>query len=200
MRDEPVPDGELAKAKAYLSGGLELRMDETRHLASWVGGQEALHDRVLTLDEALAAVEAVTRRGHPSPGRRPVPRRRTSGSRSSPRVGISGDSIVTCGCRHERPRATGSRAVEQRLAGIHLRLGSLSLARAELEELAAGDRARRRRTERPGRGTLADRRPRARGGRGRGPPGGWWGASRSPGSSPPRRPPRPAGRVRRGRT
>jgi predicted Zn-dependent peptidase len=35
-------------------------MEETRHLASWVGGQEALHDRVLTLDEALEAVEAVT--------------------------------------------------------------------------------------------------------------------------------------------
>ena len=60
MRDEPVPDEELAKAKAYLSGGLELRMDETRHVASWIGGQEALHDRVLTLDEALAAVAAVT--------------------------------------------------------------------------------------------------------------------------------------------
>jgi predicted Zn-dependent peptidase len=60
LRDAPVPDGELAKTKAYISGGLELRMDETRHLASWVGGQEALHDRVLTLDEALAAVEAVT--------------------------------------------------------------------------------------------------------------------------------------------
>jgi predicted Zn-dependent peptidase len=57
--DEPVPAEELAKAKAYLSGGLELRMDDTRHLASWVGGQEALHDRVLTLDEALAAVEGV---------------------------------------------------------------------------------------------------------------------------------------------
>jgi predicted Zn-dependent peptidase len=60
LRDEVVPDDELAKAKAYLAGGLELRMEETRHLASWVGGQEALHDRVLTLDEALAAVEAVT--------------------------------------------------------------------------------------------------------------------------------------------
>jgi predicted Zn-dependent peptidase len=60
LRDEPPPADELAKAKAYLSGGLELRMDETRHLASWVGGQEALHERVLTLDEALAAVEAVT--------------------------------------------------------------------------------------------------------------------------------------------
>jgi hypothetical protein len=35
-------------------------MEETRHLASWIGGQEALHDRVLTLDEALAAVAGVT--------------------------------------------------------------------------------------------------------------------------------------------
>jgi predicted Zn-dependent peptidase len=60
LRNEPVPADELAKAKAYLSGGLELRMEETRHLASWVGGQEALHDRVLTLDEALEKVAAVT--------------------------------------------------------------------------------------------------------------------------------------------
>jgi predicted Zn-dependent peptidase len=35
-------------------------MDETRHLASWIGGQEALHDRVMTLEEALAEVAAVT--------------------------------------------------------------------------------------------------------------------------------------------
>ena len=60
LRDEPVPPEELAKAKAYLSGGLELRMDDTRHLASWIGGQEALHDRVLTLDEALEAIAAVS--------------------------------------------------------------------------------------------------------------------------------------------
>src|SRR3974377_1360193 len=53
--DAPGRADELAKAKAYIGGGLELRMEETRHLASWVGGQEALHDRVLTLDEALAA-------------------------------------------------------------------------------------------------------------------------------------------------
>ena len=59
LRDEPVPKAELDKARRYLSGGLELRMDETRHVASWIGGQEALHDRVLTLEEALAAVDAV---------------------------------------------------------------------------------------------------------------------------------------------
>ncbi len=63
MAQEPVPDDELAKAKAYVAGGLELRMDDTRHLASWLGGQEALHDRVYTLDEALAAVEGVTSEG-----------------------------------------------------------------------------------------------------------------------------------------
>ncbi len=60
LRDELVPAEELAKAKAYLSGALELRMDETRHVASWIGGQEALHDRVLTLEEALAEIAAVT--------------------------------------------------------------------------------------------------------------------------------------------
>ncbi len=60
IRDEPVPEEELAKAKAYLSGGLELRMDDTRHLASWIGGQEALHEKVLTLDEALEAVAEVS--------------------------------------------------------------------------------------------------------------------------------------------
>ena len=59
LRDELVPVDELEKAKRYLSGGLELRMDDTRHVASWIGGQEALHDRVLTLDQALAAIDAV---------------------------------------------------------------------------------------------------------------------------------------------
>ena len=63
LRDEPVGAGELAKTKRYLSGGLELRMDETRHVASWIGGQEALHDRVLTVEEAQAAVERVDAAG-----------------------------------------------------------------------------------------------------------------------------------------
>ncbi len=60
LRCEPVPDEELAKTKAYLGGGLELRMDETRHVASWLGGQEALHDEVLTVDDALERIERVT--------------------------------------------------------------------------------------------------------------------------------------------
>jgi len=38
-------------------------MEETRHVASWLGGQEALHDRVLTLEAALAELDAVTSEG-----------------------------------------------------------------------------------------------------------------------------------------
>jgi predicted Zn-dependent peptidase len=60
VRCEPVPADELAKAKAYLGGGLELRMDETRHVAAWLGGQEALHRDVLTVEEALGRIEVVT--------------------------------------------------------------------------------------------------------------------------------------------
>lgn len=60
LRDELADEAELDKVKAYLAGRLELRLDETRYLASWVGTQEALHERVMTPDEALAAIEAVT--------------------------------------------------------------------------------------------------------------------------------------------
>jgi predicted Zn-dependent peptidase len=60
LRDEPVPAAELTKTRNYVRGGLELRLEESRHLASWIGVQEALHDRVLSLDEAIEALEAVT--------------------------------------------------------------------------------------------------------------------------------------------
>lgn len=60
LRDEPVPAAELARARAYAGGRLELRLEESRHMAAWLGVQEALHDRVLTLDDVLANVAAVT--------------------------------------------------------------------------------------------------------------------------------------------
>jgi predicted Zn-dependent peptidase len=63
IRDDLVPEDELARSKRYLAGRLELRMEETRHVASWLGGQEALHEKVLTLEEALAELNAVTAEG-----------------------------------------------------------------------------------------------------------------------------------------
>jgi predicted Zn-dependent peptidase len=60
MRDTAVSSEELARARAYARGRLELRLEESRHMASWLGVQEALHDRVLTVDEALEELDAVT--------------------------------------------------------------------------------------------------------------------------------------------
>jgi predicted Zn-dependent peptidase len=60
LRNESVPPAELEKAKAFAGGRLELRLEETHHLASWVGVQEALHDEVLDLDQALERIAAVT--------------------------------------------------------------------------------------------------------------------------------------------
>lgn len=60
---EPVALDELDRARAYTSGRLELRLEEGRHLSSWLGVQEALHDRVLTLDDALAELNKVTPAG-----------------------------------------------------------------------------------------------------------------------------------------
>jgi len=60
LRDKPVPIEELDRARAYASGRLELRLEESRHLSAWLGIQEALHDRVLTLDDALTELARVT--------------------------------------------------------------------------------------------------------------------------------------------
>ena len=60
LRDEPVTAEELDRARAYASGRLELKLEESRHVAAWLGVQEALHDRVLTLDDALAELDKVT--------------------------------------------------------------------------------------------------------------------------------------------
>ena len=60
LRDEPVAQDELDRARNYASGRLELKLEESRHVSAWLGVQEALHDRVLTLDEALVELDKVT--------------------------------------------------------------------------------------------------------------------------------------------
>jgi predicted Zn-dependent peptidase len=60
LRDEPVSADELERARAYASGRLELKLEESRHVSAWLGVQEALHERVLTLDDAIAELDKVT--------------------------------------------------------------------------------------------------------------------------------------------
>lgn len=57
---ERVPDKELTKAKEFIKGRLQLRMEDTRAVASWLGGQELLRREILTVDEVLEIVDSVS--------------------------------------------------------------------------------------------------------------------------------------------
>ncbi|MCX8126039.1 MAG: insulinase family protein, partial [Dehalococcoidia bacterium] len=55
-----VPEEELAKAKELAKGRLLLRMEDSRNVAGWMGAQELLTGRIMTVDEVIAEIEAVT--------------------------------------------------------------------------------------------------------------------------------------------
>lgn len=57
---EPVPERELLKAKEYIKGRLQLRMEDTRSVAAWIGGQELLLREILSVDEVLTLVDGVS--------------------------------------------------------------------------------------------------------------------------------------------
>ena len=59
MRDR-VPEEELAKTKRLVEGRLLLRMEDTRAVSNWMGGQELLRGQMLSIDEALQQVKDVT--------------------------------------------------------------------------------------------------------------------------------------------
>jgi predicted Zn-dependent peptidase len=54
-----IPAAELRKAKETAKGRIQLRMEDTRSVAGWIGSQELLLDRVQTVDEVVAQIEAV---------------------------------------------------------------------------------------------------------------------------------------------
>jgi predicted Zn-dependent peptidase len=58
--DEPVPDDELERIKAYVCGGILLGLEGTQQVASWLGSQECLYHRIRSVDEVVANVNAVS--------------------------------------------------------------------------------------------------------------------------------------------
>ena len=59
-RQEPVSQEELKKAKEFTKGRLLLQMEDSFSVASWIGRQEILEDRVLSVDAVLEEIDAVT--------------------------------------------------------------------------------------------------------------------------------------------
>lgn len=60
LRDDQVPEAEITKAKELGKGRLMLRMEDTRSVAGWIGGQELLLGHILTVDEVVSMLDAVT--------------------------------------------------------------------------------------------------------------------------------------------
>ena len=57
---ETVPETELTKAKELSKGRLLLRMEDSRSVAGWMGGQEILTDRILSVDQVVSIIDAIT--------------------------------------------------------------------------------------------------------------------------------------------
>ena len=57
---ETIPESELNKAKEFSKGRLLLRMEDSRSVAGWMGGQELLAKRILTVDEVVSIVDKIT--------------------------------------------------------------------------------------------------------------------------------------------
>lgn len=60
LRQESVPADELAKAKEFVKGRLLLQMEDSFSVAAWFGRQEVLSPEVLTVNEVIEAIDAVT--------------------------------------------------------------------------------------------------------------------------------------------
>ena len=57
---EGVSETELNKAKELVKGRLLLGLENSRNVAAWLGAQEMLTNHILTVDEVISLVEAVT--------------------------------------------------------------------------------------------------------------------------------------------
>ena len=57
---ETIPEAELNKAKELFKGRIFLRMEDSRSVSGWMGSQEILIGKILTVDEVIAIVDAIT--------------------------------------------------------------------------------------------------------------------------------------------
>ena len=60
LRQEPVPKTELDKAREYVKGRLVLGLEDSGAVSAWYGRQALLLDEIYTIDDVLAAYEAIT--------------------------------------------------------------------------------------------------------------------------------------------
>lgn len=60
LRQEPVSAEELHHAREYYKGRMVLRLEDTRAVAGWYGGQELLNDKVMEVDDVIEIIDRIT--------------------------------------------------------------------------------------------------------------------------------------------
>jgi predicted Zn-dependent peptidase len=58
LKDD-IPEPELSKAKELCKGRLLLRMEDTHHVAGWMGGQELLLGDILSVDQITSVIDSI---------------------------------------------------------------------------------------------------------------------------------------------
>ena len=56
---EEIPEAEMHKAREISKGRLMLRMEDSRNVAGWLGGQEMLVGQILTLEEVVKIIDSI---------------------------------------------------------------------------------------------------------------------------------------------
>ncbi|MGH2451473.1 MAG: M16 family metallopeptidase [Candidatus Limnocylindria bacterium] len=59
LRDEPVGEEELTRVRDFVKGRIELRLEDTRGVSSWLAGQELFLGRVHSVEEVCAIVDGI---------------------------------------------------------------------------------------------------------------------------------------------
>jgi predicted Zn-dependent peptidase len=60
LKEETVSEKELIKAKEMAKGRLLLRLEDSRSVAGWLGGQEVLTGNILNIDQVVSIIDAIT--------------------------------------------------------------------------------------------------------------------------------------------
>jgi predicted Zn-dependent peptidase len=60
LRSEQISETELSKAKEQAKGHLLLRLEDSRSVSGWHGGQEIMKSEILTVDEVVEKIDTVT--------------------------------------------------------------------------------------------------------------------------------------------
>jgi predicted Zn-dependent peptidase len=60
LRNEPIAEAELLRVRDFVKGRIELRLEHSRGVSSWLAGQELFLDRIRSVEELIAIIDGIS--------------------------------------------------------------------------------------------------------------------------------------------